>query len=99
MAGGTIATGTLVVYLMVIADEGDDPFVEIAPFLVPLVLAILLAAAGIVYPDARRTLAIAAGALLLVLGLAGILSIGLLLLAAAACCFMQVARISGRHLD
>ncbi|HYN98323.1 MAG TPA: hypothetical protein VEU28_01470 [Actinomycetota bacterium] len=99
MAGAAIAAGTLAVYGTVIAGEGNNTFLEVAPFLMPAVLATLLAAAGVVYQDARRKLAIVAGALLLVLGLAGILSIGLLLLAAAACCFWQVARISGGDLD
>lgn len=86
-ASATIALTMLVVYLLLIAHQGNEPAIW---FLAALGVAILLAAYGATGP--HRTALIAAGALLIALGLVGILSIGLPILVAGVLAMVAAAR-------
>lgn len=88
--GAAIATGTLALYILLLIGEGDDRLSEVAPVVVILLVAVHAAVLGVVLPGRRRVLAVVAGLILLVLGVLSIFSIGLLMIAAAACCFLQL---------
>ncbi len=88
--GAAIAIGTLVLYVALIIGEGNNTFWDVAPVVAILLVAIHAAVLGAFLPRHRRNLALVAGAILLVVGVLGIFSIGLLMIAAAACCFLQL---------
>lgn len=88
--GAAIATGTLALYVALIIGEGNNSLSDVAWVLVLILAAILAAVMGALLPGRRRLLAVVAGAILLAMGVLGIFSIGLLLIAAAACCFLQL---------
>ena len=88
--GAVIAAGTLALYAAILIREGNNTLSDVAWILALLLAAINAAVLGVVLPRYRRSLAVVAGVILLGLGVVGIFSIGLLLIAAAACCFLQL---------
>ena len=88
--GAVIAAGTLTLYAAILIREGNNTLSDVAWVLALLLAAIHAAVLGVVLPRYRRSLAVVAGVILLGLGVVGIFSIGLLLIAAAVCCFLQL---------
>jgi len=88
--GAAIAAGTLALYVALLIGEGNNTLSDVAWVLVLFLVAIHAAVLGVVLPRYRRKLAVGAGAILLGLGMVSIFSIGLLLIAAGACCFLQL---------
>ncbi len=88
--GAVIAIGTLALYIVLLVREGNNELSDVAWVLVLLLAAIHGAAPGALLPKNRRVLAVVAGVILLGLGVLSIFSIGLLLIAAAVCCFLQL---------
>jgi hypothetical protein len=93
VASAAITLIMIVVYLGLIARQGDDPA---AWFVAGLAVAAVLAGYGAVgRARGRRPALLAAGALLLVLGLLGILSIGLPIIAAGVLAIVAAGRSAG----
>jgi hypothetical protein len=93
--GAALATCTFAVYVTLLAAERNNTGPETALFAVPFLVAIGLAIGGIAsHGRRRRGLAIAAGVLLLILGLLGLFSIGMLLIVSGLFCFVQLKRFA-----
>jgi drug/metabolite transporter (DMT)-like permease len=88
LGGGAAAIGalTLVLYLALIVNEGDDGVLEVAPWALAMAVASAAAAAGAV--AARRRLVALGGVVFLVTGLPAIFSVGLPLLVAGLLCLL-----------
>jgi hypothetical protein len=86
-ASAAIALTMLVIYLVLIDRQGDRPAVW---FVAALAAGVLLAVYGAM--RGRRAALIAAGVLLVALGLAGILSIGLPIIVAGALAIVAAGR-------
>ncbi len=88
IAGLTLAAADTLVYLAVLANEGDR---LLNPYSVMLLVALVVAATGVV---ALNPKGVTAGAVILaLLGVLGIFSIGLPLLLAAALLWMASSRL------
>jgi hypothetical protein len=89
--GAALAAGTFALYVTLLAAERNDTGPEVALFAAPFLVAIGLAAGGIAsHGPRRRRLSVAAGVLLLILGVVGLFSIGMPLIVAGALCLLQL---------
>jgi hypothetical protein len=84
-AGAVVALAMTTLYLVIIGEEGDDPFWSVAPWVAAMLVGAGAAVVAAIAGDERlaRGSAVVAAALLAALGLVSILSIGLGFLLAA----------------
>ncbi len=94
--GGAIGALVLVVYLVLITNEGDDSFWEVAPWVTGIGVATASAAIGTVAAPRRlgRRLMLIAGVMFVAIGVPAIFSVGSPLILAGVLCLVASSLVT-----